>query len=550
MTRQRPRLWVKIRGAMAGDGDFQRLGPYVLLRTSGAGGMGRVDLSLRPEPGGIPTLCVLKRMHAELRSREQDARFRREANIARQLSHTAIARTLGVEEIDGELVLLQELVHGVDVRLLGTRLASAGERVPLATALHIGSEVARALAYAHAFGDLGIVHRDVTPDNVMLAFTGEVKLIDFGIARSDVDAALTSAGQIVGRPTYTAPEIWKGAQADRRADIYSLGVVLWQLLTGRRFAEARPNDQNTTLAPSAYNPDVSADLDAVVTRALAPGPEQRYQDAAELEEALRAFVPPDFVPERALAELLARHFDVPRERRMLAAEVERATRSLDRAKTVHEPAGDAAHRRVRPTAIARRAPARSRYAAIVATLGAAGVAIAASLGLHAAPPSAAQIAAPVSRPAQRAAVDSNAPPSPGSPLAEGHGPAPPQEPVVEAAARRSAHTPAIAVSAGRVRPAAVKTTRPGAVVAADELLKRAQDKFDVGETVAALALARQAANAGARAPAHLLIGEVLMSERRFDQAEQEFAEAARLDPGEGRASRLLTLVRETRSGRP
>jgi hypothetical protein len=545
MTRQRPRLWVKIRGAMAGDGDFQRLGPYVLLRTSGAGGMGRIDLALRAQPGGVPTLCVLKRIHAELRSREQDARFRREANIARQLSHTAIARTLGVEEIDGELVLLQELVHGVDARLLGTRLASAGERIPLATTLHIGSEVARALSYAHAFGDLGIVHRDVTPDNVMLSFAGEVKLIDFGIARSDVDAALTSAGQIVGRQTYTAPEIWKGAQADRRADIYSLGVVVWQLLTGRRFAEASPDDQSATPAPSAHNPDVSAGLDAVVMRALAPEPEQRYQDAAELQEALRAFVPPRFLPERALAELLARHFDVARERRMLAAEVERATRSLDRAETIHEPAGDAAHRRVRPTAIARRAPARSRHAVMAAALGAIGFAIAAGLGLHSARPSAGRIASPVSAPAQRPAAGSNAPPLPGSPLAAGHDPTPPDAPVVEAAPRRSAHA-----IAGRARPSGAKTTRPGPVLPADELLKRAQDKFDMGETVAALALARQAADAGARAPAHLLMGQVLMSERRFDEAEQEFAEAARLDPGDGRAIRLLTLVRETRSGRP
>jgi hypothetical protein len=548
MTRQRPRLWVKIRGAMVGDGDFQRLGPYVLLRTSGAGGMGRVDLALRAQPGGIPTLCVLKRMHAELRSREPDARFRREANIARQLSHTAIARTLGVEEINGELVLLQELVHGVDVRLLGTRLASAGERVPLATALHIGSEVARALAYAHAFGDLGIVHRDVTPDNVMLSFAGEVKLIDFGIARSDVDAALTSAGQIVGRPTYTAPEIWKGAQADRRADIYSLGVVLWQLLTGRRFAEARPSDQSPTPAPSAHNPDVAADLDAVVARALAPGPERRYQGAAELQEALRGFVPPGFQPERALAELLARHFDVPRERRMLAAEVERATRSLDVAETVHQPAASAAHQRVRPAAIARRTAARRRYAVTVVVLGAAGFAIAASLGLHSARQSAGPIAAPVSARAQHPAAASNAPPSPASLPPVEHDPTPPEAPVVEAAATRSAHT--IAVSAGRARPAGAKTTRPGPVVQADELLKRAQDKFDVGETGAALALARQAVNAGARAPAHLLMGQVLMSERRFDQAEQEFAEAARLDPGDGRATRLLTLVRETRSARP
>ena len=179
---------------MAGDGEYRRIGPYLLLRTSGAGGMGRIDLCLRAQPGGIAKLCVLKRMHAELRSQEHDARFRREANIALQLSHGAIAQTVGVEEIDGELLLLQELVHGVDVRLLETRLATAGERMPLAIAVHVVSEIACALAYAHAFGDLGIVHRDVTPDNVMLAFSGEVKLVDFGIARSNVDATLTARG--------------------------------------------------------------------------------------------------------------------------------------------------------------------------------------------------------------------------------------------------------------------------------------------------------------------------------------------------------------------
>src|SRR5262245_52695522 len=144
---------------MAGDGEFIRLGPYLLLRTSGAGGMGRIELCLRAGPDGVPTLCVLKRMHAELRSPEQEARFRREANIALQLAHGAIAQTVGVEEIDGELVLLQEHVFGVDVRLLQTRLATAGERVPVAIAVHVVSEVARALAYAHAFGDRGIVHR-------------------------------------------------------------------------------------------------------------------------------------------------------------------------------------------------------------------------------------------------------------------------------------------------------------------------------------------------------------------------------------------------------
>src|SRR4029079_879760 len=326
-----------MRRAMAGEGDFKHLGPYVLLRTSGAGGMGRIELALRAQPGSIAKLCVLKRMHAELRSPEQEARFRREANIALQLSHGANAQTVGVEEIDGELVLLQELVHGVDLRLLGTRLASAAERVPRAVAIHIVSEVARALAYAHAFGDLGIVHRDVTPDNVMLSFSGEVKLIDFGIARSDVDATLTSAGQICGRPTYTAPEIWAGGQADRRADIYSLGVVLWQLLTGRQLDEVHADRANAAPPPSAHNPQVSPALDAVAARALAPDPAQRSQDAGELQKALQPFFPSDFRAERAVRELLSRHFDVTRERRMLAADVQRGMQSLREPAVVARP---------------------------------------------------------------------------------------------------------------------------------------------------------------------------------------------------------------------
>ena len=122
--------------------------------------------------------------------------------------------------------------------------------------------------------------------------------------------------------------------------------------------------------------------------------------------------------------------------------------------------------------------------------------------------------------------------------------------MVTAAAKASARPHPIAINAGRARPAAAKTTRRAPIVPADEWLRRAQDKFDVGETAAAIALARQAANAGARAPAHVLMGKVLMSERRFDEAEREFAEAVRLDPADARAARLLALVRETRSGRP
>jgi serine/threonine protein kinase len=530
MARQQRHLRVKIRGAMAGAGVFRRFGPYVLLRTSGAGGMGRIELALRAQPGGAAKLSVLKRMHAELRSKEQDARFRREADIALQLSHGAIAQTIGFEQIDGELVLLQELVHGVDLRLLAARLASARERVPLTVAVHVVSEVARALAYAHAFGDRGIVHRDVTPDNIMLAFSGEVKLIDFGLARSNVDAALTSAGHIVGRPVYTAPEIWDGTPADRRADIYSLGVVLWQLLTGRRFAETGAGRDSDPPPPSTYNPALPAALDAIARRALARDPRLRFQNAGELQEALRPYLPADSLPEPALAELLARHFDVARERQMLAEEVDRTKRLLDSL-------GSSATATPTPAA-----PPRDRGPIItVAVAAAAGIAVAvlwANRGGQVRPTRAATQPQPALAALPPRPVSVDEPP-----------PAPPAAASAGAPASTAApHVHPVALSAGRARPPATKAPRPAPALSPDELLKRAQEKFDVGQTDAALALARQAASAGAQAPAQILMGKVLMSERRLDEAEHAFAEAARLDPADARAARLLALVRETRSG--
>src|SRR6188472_4493586 len=146
---------------------FRRFGPYALLQVSGAGGMGRVDVALTTRAGNLARLCVLKRMHPEMRSPEEERRFRREAKLALRLSHGAIARTLDVEEIDGELCLLQEFVHGTNLAQLEHRAASR-EPLPTPLSIHVAREVARALAYAHSFDGTGIVHRDVTPDNIML----------------------------------------------------------------------------------------------------------------------------------------------------------------------------------------------------------------------------------------------------------------------------------------------------------------------------------------------------------------------------------------------
>ena len=228
---------------------FRRFGPYAVLQLSGAGGMGRVDVVVSTRLGGFTKVCVLKRMLPELRTPEQEARFSREASIALRMSHGAIAQTLDVVEIEGELCLLQELVHGTTLAHLERRAEGASERLPVPLVVHVASEIARALAYAHSFEGGGVIHRDVTPDNIMLSFSGEAKLVDFGIARSVVEQPLTEVGMVVGRPLYTAPEVLAGGEADARSDVYSLGVVLWQGLSGDVVFRAG-RGRESVLAPS------------------------------------------------------------------------------------------------------------------------------------------------------------------------------------------------------------------------------------------------------------------------------------------------------------
>jgi serine/threonine protein kinase len=305
---------------------FRRFGPYALLQLSGAGGMGRVDVALTTRPGGFEKLCVLKRMHPEMHTPEQESRFRREASIALRLSHGAIAQTLDVEEIEGELCILQEFVHGTNLAQLEHR-AAAREPLPVPLSLYIAREVARALAYAHSFDGSGIVHRDVTPDNIMLSFTGEVKLVDFGIARSIGEhTTLTEVGRVVGRPVYTAPEVAAGASANPRSDIYSLGVVLWQMLTGLSFQDSQQG--GTPPCPSAVNDQSTTEVDSVVMRALALDPTARFVSAEELQAALAGLMPAGFVADRVLAQFLGAHFAVETERRLLSDDISRARAQL------------------------------------------------------------------------------------------------------------------------------------------------------------------------------------------------------------------------------
>ena len=168
----------------------------------------------------------------------------------------------------------------------------------------------------------------------MLSFAGEVKLIDFGTARSAVDGRVTDTGVVVGRRSYVPPEAWEGEKVDHRADVFALGVVLWEVLTGRRAEEAP--DPSLPDA-STLNPDVTLLLGQVVARAMAPAPEDRYQSADEVAAALAAFVPPEADPRRDLADLLGLCFNVTLQKQLLADDIAEAKRFLHDRTRRHAP---------------------------------------------------------------------------------------------------------------------------------------------------------------------------------------------------------------------
>jgi serine/threonine-protein kinase len=278
------------------------LGRYELLRPLARGGMGEVYLARR-RAGGIEKWLVVKRMRPE---RAGDARFldlfMREARLSMSLAHQNIVPVFDFGRIDDQVFLAMERIEGKD---LGSSLHQAGTPLPAMLAAFIAAECCQALDYAHHRRGpdgtpLGIVHRDVTPRNVLLSWSGEIKLTDFGIAALAHD--VVGARSAIGTPAYMAPEQARGEPTDARSDLYALGLVLREAWTGTRARGG--TDRESTLAAAREAvlepwPDGSARYDgvlrAIADRATAAAPDDRYPDARSMLEALDAFI----VDERA-----------------------------------------------------------------------------------------------------------------------------------------------------------------------------------------------------------------------------------------------------------
>ncbi len=492
----------------------RRWGAYVLVRVLGGGGMGDVFLALQGAVGsGRP--CVIKRVIADTQADPVHLnRFGREAEISRDLSHEAIARTLATGTVDGEPFIAQEFIEGRNLAQLLSAARGVGEAVSPLLAAHIAHEVARALAYAHeTFG--GLVHRDVAPENIMVTFSGRVQLIDFGIARRGADPSLTKPGIVVGRYSYTAPEVLAGRPADGRADIYSLGVVLWQLLTGRppsyEEAQAAP-------PPSTLNVAVPGDLDAIVLRAIASEPDRRFSSADDFRGALAALISVSFDGEERLAALIGGCYDVERERQLLREEVRKARAFLDHSVSAPERLEDSQETAV---AISSRRLARAVLFVVF------GVGCAIFVGLLALPRRVDRPAAPEAM--ARVPIVAAPPPVP----AEATGIPAPTGP---AAAARPPRASSSSLSVHHRKPR----------LPAGALLDRARDSLQAGDLAAAERDARdviQIGTATEKARAHVIVGQIRVLRGQTDAAASEFADAVELDPANDAAAAGLARAR-------
>ncbi|WP_394850502.1 protein kinase [Pendulispora brunnea] len=283
-------------------GTSARFGKYRFIATLGRGGMADVYLALQSGPVGFRKLVVVKKLRADVA--EEDtyrAMLLDEARLAARLRHPNVVQTLEVGVHEGQHFMAMEYLEGQPLGRLATAATKSGAPVSAPVAVQIIMDVLSGLHYAHELHDfdgtpLGIVHRDISPQNVFVTYDGEVKLVDFGIARTNLSNTATQAGTFKGKPSYTAPEQVRGDPIDRRADVFATGIVLWELLAHRRLFRAdTPMEAMHKLLLeeipllSSVNPDVHPILDAVCARALQKDPDSRFETAAEMRAALQSY---------------------------------------------------------------------------------------------------------------------------------------------------------------------------------------------------------------------------------------------------------------------
>jgi serine/threonine-protein kinase len=293
----------KIRVHDADDSNLvgERFGKYLIIGELATGGMAEVFLGVQPGPEGFVKVVVIKRVLPHFSSNLDFVQmFVDEARLAARLEHPNIVRTYEFGEVAGQYFTTMEYLPGEDLSKALGRLSFARQAMPVHLAAGIVTQVCRGLHFAHELTDtagrpLHLVHRDVNPANIIVTYGGEVKVIDFGVAKTNKRETVN--GTIKGKIAYMSPEHLLARGIDRRSDVFSAGVVLWELLAGRPLF-ARDTDPATLYAimndpirpPSKFRPDVPRGLDAIVARALARTQVDRFDSADEMADALDDFL--------------------------------------------------------------------------------------------------------------------------------------------------------------------------------------------------------------------------------------------------------------------
>ena len=280
-------------------------GRYTILDPIAVGGMAEIYRARLTNTGDGPDrIVIIKKVIASLSGNSDFVdMFEEEIKVTVGLCHPNIVQIYDYGRVDVVSFLAMEYVEGKNLRQFLKRLISMKSMFSIDMSCHIISQVCNALGYAHAFKDrltnehLAIIHRDISPQNVMISYDGAVKLFDFGIAKAKSASQATKSGVIKGKPSYLSPEQIAGEVLDGRSDVFALGIVLWEMLTAKRLFLAE-NDmailrmiQSAKIEPPAtYNPAIPQELDAIVLRSLARDRDKRYKTAEEFQRDLHRFL--------------------------------------------------------------------------------------------------------------------------------------------------------------------------------------------------------------------------------------------------------------------
>ncbi len=279
----------------------RQVGRYSVVRHLASGGMAELYIARQESVGGFEKPVVLKVLQPKFaRNPRVVAMFLDEARLAAKLNHASIVHVYDVAEDSGMKYIAMEYIHGETIADVVKRGLAVNKYIPLEHAVYIASETAAGLAYAHDRRELDgrrwrIVHRDVSPTNILVNYEGQTKLVDFGIARAQ-DELREESGILPGKASYMSPEQVRGQGADNRSDLFSLGIILYELTLCQRLYRGAPDEvmkrivNESVPPPTAIRRDYPAALELIVMRALEKRPEDRYQAADEMRHDLEEFL--------------------------------------------------------------------------------------------------------------------------------------------------------------------------------------------------------------------------------------------------------------------